>query len=480
MASAFTAAYAEACHACHVGPEGTDLPNLDNLNTSQGPIDSTHFMPYALQIFVGQYNNNSMKPAPMNHTSSLWNTPTDTPEREAAATYLQQARQSALTGEEWPSEAADHADHTVAVIGAGTMGCGIAMSALAAGCVTRLIDVNAQALQRGVDRIRASLDSAVQRGKLTPEARDERLGRLQPSTDWHCLSDADAVIEAVFENMAIKQQVMAQLHAHCHAHTLFVSNTSTLDIDAMATASGRPAQVLGMHFLTPAHITPLVEVVKGQATSAASLSRARALAVQLGKLPVLTGNAWGFIGNRMFEGYLREVDALQLQGVAAARIDQVLEQFGFALGPCRTLDMAGTDLVSQVLSERAKLFEQAPAYRRITRRLAELGRFGHKSGRGHYLYEGKQWRTDPDLVRVCAEEAARLGIAQQADVSDADIVQRCVQPLIDEGKRLLAEGLASRASDIDLVWVLGYGFPPDRGGPMFMATNSVCATSFNP
>ena len=407
----------------------------------------------------------------MNHaTATYWNPTVGTPEREAAAAYLQQARQSARTGDEWPSEPADRADDTVAVVGAGTMGSGIALCALAAGCITRLIDVNAQALQRGVDRIRASLDSAVQRGKLTPEVRDERLDRLRPSTNWQSLSDADTVIEAVFENMAIKQQVMAQLHAHCPAHTLFISNTSTLDIDAMAAASGRPAQVLGMHFLTPAHITPLVEVVKGQTTSAQSLSRARALAVRLGKLPVLTGNAWGFIGNRMFEGYLREVDALQLQGVAAERIDRALEQFGFALGPCRTLDMAGTDLVSQVLSERGKLFEQAPAYRRITRRLAELGRFGHKSGRGHYLYQGKQWHADPDLARVCAEEAALLGIAQQVDVSDADIVQRCVQPLMDEGQRLLAQGLASRASDIDLVWVLGYGFPADRGGPMFMAS----------
>jgi 3-hydroxyacyl-CoA dehydrogenase len=415
-------------------------------------------------------SNHPQKSVPMNLvTTALCNTPTDTSEREAAAIYLRQARQSALSGNEWPCEPADRADDTVAVVGAGTMGCGIALCALAANCIVRLIDVNALALQRGTERIRASLNSAVQRGKLTPEARDARLHRLQPSTDWRSLSDADAVIEAVFENMAIKQQVMAQLHAHCPAHTLFISNTSTLDIDAMAEASGRPAQVLGMHFLTPAHITPLVEVIKGRATSANSLRRARALALRLGKLPVLTGNAWGFIGNRMFEGYLREVDALQLQGVAAERIDRALEQFGFALGPCRTLDMAGTDLVSQVLSERAKRFEQAPAYRRITRRLAELGRFGYKCGHGHYLYEDKQWRADPDLARVCAEEAARLGVAQQPDVSDVEIVQRCVQPLMEEGQRLLAEGLASRASDIDLVWVLGYGFPADRGGPMFMA-----------
>jgi len=183
---------------------------------------------------------------------------------------------------------------------------------------------------------------------------------------------------------------------------------------------------------------------------------------------VLAGNAWGFIGNRLFEGYLREVDALQLEGVEAARIDAALEAFGFALGPCRTLDMAGIDLVGQVLAARAQRFDQPPAYRRITRRLAELGRLGHKSERGHYIYRGRQATPDPDLARVCAEEARALGIEQRPAVSDEMIVRRCVTPLMEEGRRVLVEGMACRASDIDLVWVLGYGFPADRGGPMMM------------
>ena len=210
------------------------------------------------------------------------------------------------------------------------------------------------ALQRGVQRIRDSLYGAVTRGRLPAAECQQRLARLHPATDWAALSDSDAVIEAVYENTAIKQAVMARLHAACAPHTLFISNTSTLDIDELAQGNGRPGQLLGMHFLTPAHVTPLVEVVRGRATSGASLARARALAVRLGKLPVLAGNAWGFIGNRMFEGYLREVDALQLQGVPAQRIDRALEAFGFALGPCRTLDMAGTDLVSQVLAMRGQ------------------------------------------------------------------------------------------------------------------------------
>jgi len=387
----------------------------------------------------------------------------------AADVYLAQARQATLHGAEWPVVPDGPADRVLAVVGAGTMGTGIALCALAAGVPTRLADAQPEALARGLARIRASLDSAVARGRLTSAERDTRLALLHPCETWQELADADAVIEAVYENLAVKQALWAQLDAVCEPQTLFISNTSTLDIDAMAHASGRPDRVLGMHFLTPAHITPLVEVVRGETASATSVARARAWATRLGKLPVLCGNAWGFIGNRMFEGYLREVDALQLKGVPAERIDRVLETFGFALGPCRTLDMAGTDLVSQVLAERAKRFDQPPAYRRITRRLAELGRFGQKNGRGHYLYDGRLAVPDPDLTRVCAEEAAHLGLAQQPDVSDQHIVARCMQPLVDEGQRLLVEGVARRASDIDLVWVLGYGFPASKGGPLWWA-----------
>jgi 3-hydroxyacyl-CoA dehydrogenase len=388
--------------------------------------------------------------------------------RQAEA-YLQQARQAVQGGAEWPAPALAAPVHRLAVVGAGTMGLGIALCALAAGLSVRWLERSPQALERGVQRLRDSLEQAVQRGRLSASARDERLARLHPTTEVGAVGDVDAAIEAVFEDVAVKQEVMAQLHAVCPAHALFISNTSTLDIDALAQGCGREAQVLGMHFLTPAHVTPLVEVVRGRATSDATLATARALAQALGKLPVLAGNAWGFIGNRMFEGYLREVDALQLEGTPAERIDRALEAFGFALGPCRTLDMAGTDLVSQVLAARAQRFPHPPAYRRVTRRLAELGRFGHKSARGHYLYEGRIARADPDLTRVCAEEALALGIAQKPCASDEEIVARCVRPLIQEGQALLAEGMACRASDIDLVWVLGYGFPAVRGGPMHLA-----------
>lgn len=401
--------------------------------------------------------------------ANAWHIPVDPALRSRARAHLAQAREATLNGAEWPTpDAALPPDAVLAVVGAGTMGCGIAQCALAAGLRVCLVDTTEVTARRGAERIATSLAGAVARGKLTAHEQVTRLARLRTGSDDALLAQADVVIEAICEETAAKQTLLKRLHTACPPHTLLLSNTSTLDIDELARDCGRPERVAGMHFLTPAHITPLVEVVRGQATSRESLARARTLAVRLGKLPVLAGNAWGFIGNRLFEGYLREVDALQLEGVEAARIDAALEAFGFALGPCRTLDMAGIDLVGQVLAARAQRFDQPPAYRRITRRLAELGRLGHKSGRGHYIYRGRQATPDPDLVRVCAEEARALGIEQRPAVSDEMIVRRCVTPLMEEGRRVLVEGMACRASDIDLVWVLGYGFPADRGGPMMM------------
>lgn len=405
----------------------------------------------------------------MNLPTALFESPVTSACAEAACRHLHAAREICRAGAEWPRIDALPPDGTLAVVGAGTMGSGIAQAATAAGLRTVLIDERPEGLARGAQRIRDSLDGQVASGRLDAAERAARLARLHATTDWAELRSANIVIEAVFESLPVKQALMAHLHRLCPARTLLVSNTSTLDLDHIAACSGRPGQLVGMHFLTPAHVTPLLEVVRTRTADASSLARARRLAERLGKLAVMSGNAWGFIGNRLFEPYLREVDALQLEGVGAARIDQALEAWGMAIGPCRSLDMAGTDLVSQVVAERGRLFAQGPSYRRITRRLAELGRFGHKSGRGHYLYEGRRAVPDPELARVCAEAAAELGIAQRPDVTDADIVARCVGPLVEEGRQVLAEGVACRASDIDLVWVLGYGFPADRGGPMFFA-----------
>ncbi|MCK9512229.1 MAG: 3-hydroxyacyl-CoA dehydrogenase [Pigmentiphaga sp.] len=386
---------------------------------------------------------------------------------ETAEAYLADARAQVMHGTEWPIASPSASDHYLAVVGAGTMGRGIAQAGLAAGCHVTVVDRQPMALERCRREIQASLDKARARGWLSSSASSSRLGRLSLATNLALLTQADVVIEAVDEDLDLKCRLLAQLDRQLPPHALLVSNTSTLDIDAMGSATRRPGQVLGMHFLTPAHITPLVEVIQGAATSAGALARGRQLALRMDKLPVLVRNAWGFIGNRLYEGFLREVDALQLEGVPAHRIDSVLEGFGFALGPCRTLDMSGTDLVSQVIAARGRHVEQAPAYRRITQRLNELGRHGYKTNLGHYRYIDRLPQVDPELAEICAAEARRLGILQRPGISDAALLERCLIPLFEEGRQVLAEGVARRESDIDLVWVLGYGFPASRGGPMF-------------
>ena len=390
---------------------------------------------------------------------------------QTAAAWLAQARADCLSGPEWPALDTPPA-RTAAVIGGGTMGADITQALLAAGMRTRLVEVDEHALARGVERVRDSLARAQALGRLSADEVRQRLDRLMPTCDWAALADVDLAIEAVPERLALKQSVLRLLEQVCAPHAWFASNTSTLSISTLAAACARPGRVIGTHFLTPAHVTPLLEVVRGGATDDATIAAARALAQWLGKLPVLVGDAWGFIGNRMFEGYLAQVDWLQLGGIPAHRIDAAMERFGFALGPCRTIDMAGTDVIEAVLSERAQALPGGwpPGYRAVSRRLAALGRFGRKSGRGHYLYErGAPARPDPELATLCAELARALDIAPLPSLNNAAIAARCVQPLIDEGHRLLADGVARRAGDIDLVWVHGYGFPAARGGPMHMA-----------
>lgn len=389
----------------------------------------------------------------------------------AARAYVDAAKAGAGLGPEWPCVSDLAEPQVAAVVGAGTMGTGIAQALAGAGLVTQIIDADASRLRSSVERIRSSLAGAVERGRLDSAEAERRLARLRPDTSWDTLRDADLVIEAVYENLAVKQQVLTRLGTVCAPRTWFASNTSTLDIDALAAASGRPAQVVGMHFLVPAHVVPLVEVVRGAATDARTLAAAAALARCIGKLPVQTGNAWGFIGNRLFEAYLREADALVLAGVAPGRIDAALEAFGMAMGPCRTVDMAGLDIAAQVIAERsARLPGGYPAaHRAVTRRLAALGRLGVKSGRGYYLYERRVPRPDPDLGRVAGEAARELRVQPLGAIGDDEIVRRCIAPLVDEGRRTLAEGVARRAEDIDLVWVIGYGFPAEHGGPMYFA-----------
>lgn len=397
-----------------------------------------------------------------------------TPEQQAAAqAHLKTCRAQAGTGPEWPDAPEARPTDTLAVVGAGTMGVGIALAAALAGVNTLIMDISFEALRKGLDRLRTSLNNAVKRNQLHAEAAEAAWQRVRGTTLLTELAHVDAVIEAVYENIELKASVLAELGRTCASHTWLASNTSTLDIDHLGHASGRPDRFVGTHFLTPAHIVPLVEVVRSNKTSATTLAQSRGLIQRMGKLPIQTANQWGFIGNRIFEAYLAKADELVLGGIPPTRIDTALETFGMAMGPCRTVDMAGLDIASQVIAQRhATLPHGYPAlHRAVTRRLAAIGRLGVKTGQGHYVYDGKTPLPDPSLPVLVNELQAELGVRPLGELSDEAIVTQCVQPLMAEGEALLRERVAHRASDIDLVWVVGYGFPSHTGGPMHLAMN---------
>ena len=357
----------------------------------------------------------------------------------------------------------------VAVIGAGTMGSGIAVSCATSGYDVMLVDLEPKALDAGYTRALAAIDGAVKKGKLAPEAAALARNRVSKSGDLAQLSTADLVIEAVFENMAVKQEVFRKLDAVCKPGVVLATNTSTLDVDAIADVTKRPEQVLGMHFFSPANIMRLVEVVRGSRTSDATLATALAVARRLGKMGVVVGNGFGFVGNRMLYAYGRENQLMQLEGAEPERIDRVLEEWGMAMGPNAVGDLAGLDVGYRVRKER-KDPPTDPRYWRVADMLAEMGRHGQKTGLGFYRYEGesRQRTADPQLAELIRAEARRLDVSQR-QITDGEIVERCIFALVNEGARILQEGIVTCAADIDVIWVNGYGFPRTRGGPMFHA-----------
>ncbi|UXX81490.1 3-hydroxyacyl-CoA dehydrogenase NAD-binding domain-containing protein [Roseovarius pelagicus] len=359
----------------------------------------------------------------------------------------------------------------VGIIGAGVMGRGIAMTFLNAGIPVTLLEIDADALQRGVEAIRSNYVTRQEKGRMSAEDLKERMGLLRSSTNYDDMSDCDLVIEAVFENMEIKQNVCARLGEVCKPGAIIATNTSTLNVDTIANASGRASDVLGMHFFSPAHIMRLLEIVRGAETAPAVLATVIALARRIGKVTVVSGVCYGFIGNRMLESYLRELDFLLMEGATPARIDTALEAFGMAMGPCRMMDMAGIDVNARVLDERAAegALPDDPGYRALVRKLAAMGRHGQKAGQGYYRYEGRTPCADPQVDRIAAELAATLGIPRRDDITDAEIRDRLLLPLINEGFRILEEGIALRPGDIDIVWTAGYGWPALTGGPMHHA-----------
>jgi len=357
----------------------------------------------------------------------------------------------------------------VAVIGAGTMGGGISMNFLNAGIPVTLLEMKQEALDRGVATMRRNYESQVKRGKLKQEKYDERMALLETTLSYDDIRDADLVIEAVFEEMGVKQRVFEQLDAVAKQGAILATNTSTLDVNRIASFTKRPEDVVGLHFFSPANVMKLLEVVRGEKTARDVLATVMAMARKIRKTAVVSGVCDGFIGNRMIEQYSRQAGFLLDEGCTPRQVDRAIEKFGFAMGPFRMGDLAGNDIGWAIRKRRA---QERPnmMYSKTADRLCELGRFGQKTGAGWYDYQaGKRDAIPSKLVEdMIAEHRKSLGI-QPRKVSDEEIVQRLVFALVNEGARILQEGIAARASDIDMVYITGYGFPVHRGGPMLYA-----------
>jgi 3-hydroxyacyl-CoA dehydrogenase len=355
-----------------------------------------------------------------------------------------------------------------AIVGAGTMGRGIAMAFANSGIPVILLDVDRKNVDAGIEAIRSEYDRRVSRGRMSAGDAKDRLGLISGSVNYDDVSDADVVIEAVFESMSLKQQIFSKLDVHCKKGAVLASNTSTLDILEIASATSRPQDVVGLHFFSPAQVMRLLEVVRSDKTSDAVLATAMNLGGKLKKVAVLSANHYGFIGNRMMDPYGREAERLLLEGATPRQVDNALEKFGMAMGILAVFDMAGVDVGVRVREERKAFLPDDPGFYRSSALLVENGMLGQKSGAGFYRYQpGSRERYDnPEALAMFAAEAKRLGIAQR-DIGDEEIVERCVYALVNEGACVLEEGVAMRAADVDVVYTSGYGFPRYRGGPMF-------------
>lgn len=353
----------------------------------------------------------------------------------------------------------------VAVIGSGTMGGGIAMNFINAGIPTILLDLNGEALDRGIGVIRTNYEISAKRGRLSAEQIEQRMGLLKGTTSYDDLKEVDLVIEAVFEDMAIKKQVFTTLDGVCKPGAILATNTSTLDVDEIASATSRPEDVIGLHFFSPANVMKLLEIVRGAKTADDVIVTSLQMAKAIRKVPVVVGVCFGFVGNRMVECYGREGARMVLEGASPAQIDRALTEFGMAMGFCSMADLAGGDVGYLVRESRRDELAHDPAYAAIADKLYELGRYGQKTSRGFYIYEGREQKEDPEVLQLAGELATELGV-EQREISDQEIVERMIFSMINEGARILEEGIASRSSDIDLVYLYGYGFPGWRGGPM--------------
>jgi 3-hydroxyacyl-CoA dehydrogenase len=356
------------------------------------------------------------------------------------------------------------------VIGAGTMGGGIAICFANAGIPVTLIDANAAALERGLATVDRTYQTMVERGRLSAADMDERMGLIASSLTYDSLRDADVIIEAVFESLELKREIFTRLDGVAKAGAVLATNTSTLDIERIAEVTSRPGDVIGMHFFSPANVMPLLEVVRTSRTSPRTIRTVMDLAKPLRKTPVLARVCYGFIGNRMMEGYAREAERMVLEGATPRQVDSVLEDWGMAMGILAVFDMAGIDVGVNVHKANAAQYPPDPTYYQADFALHDAGRLGQKNGKGYYRYEpGSRARIDdPEAIAILRQRAQSLQVPPRTHSKD-EMLERCLYPLLNEGFRILGEGIALRASDIDVVWTSGYGFPRYRGGPMFHA-----------
>jgi 3-hydroxyacyl-CoA dehydrogenase len=357
----------------------------------------------------------------------------------------------------------------VAVVGSGTMGGGIAMVFANAGISVLLKDVDEAALELGMNKIRKNYATSMQRGRFTQQFVDERLKLITPVLTYDRFGDVDMVVEAVFEGMALKKSVFSELDRACRPGAILASNTSTLDIDEIARATSRPEAVIGTHFFSPANIMRLIEIVRGKKSSKEVIASCMQLSKKLGKIGVLVGNCRGFVGNRMFGPYRREAQFLIEEGADVEAVDNALVDFGNAMGPLATGDLAGLDVGWRIRKEYRHL--EKPGIRQpfAEDRLCEMGRYGQKTMKGWYRYdENRRASADPEVTGLVRKWSADAGIAQR-QISSQEIVDRCIYALVNEGARILEEGFALRAVDIDIIYLNGYGFPAYRGGPLWHA-----------
>jgi 3-hydroxyacyl-CoA dehydrogenase len=354
-----------------------------------------------------------------------------------------------------------------AVIGGGTMGGGITMNYANAGIPVLFKEISQEALDKGLAIIKKNYAATVAKGRLTQEQMDQRMALIEPTITYDKFKEADIVVEAVFEEMSLKKKVFAELEKVTKPEAILASNTSTLNVDEIASATSRPSQVIGHHFFSPANVMRVLEIVRGKESSDTVIATSMAIAKKINKVGILVGNCRGFVGNRMFHCYQREAQFLLEEGARVEQVDKVLYDYGMAMGPLAVGDLAGLDVGWRIRKEYKHLEPAGIRQPLVADLICERGRYGQKTGAGWYKYEpgARQPIPDPEVQALIEEEAKKAGI-QRREISDQEILERTIYALVNEGANILDEGIALRAVDIDMLYILGYGYPAHRGGPM--------------